>query len=327
MSLSRRSVLFTGLGAAAAVLTGCSTGSAAAPAPENGPGFPVTVPGKEGAVTVPKPPTRVVAAGYLRDTDIALALQAPLVGVARNSVFPTGLAPWQRTNAELFDASGGMPFERIAALRPDLILAADDYTLNKDNQNLTRLAPPLGYQAGVGADSWQTMTSRAGQVLGKPAEAEELVTKTEQAITKTKGANKILAGKTFTFGPVSKLDSVFTINGAGDASAKFFAQLGLVLSPQVASLPSSSTPGRAQLSPEQLGLLDADVVIIAYMNPGIRAEFEAQPLFQSLKAVQRGSYVALDEAAAIAVAFPSVLSIPYGLSATVPKLVAAAGKS
>ena len=326
MSLSRRSVLATGLGAAAAVLTGCSTGSAAAPAPSSAAGFPATVPGKEGAVTVLKPPTRVVAAGYLRDTDIALALRAPLVGVARNSVFPSGLAPWQQTDAELFDTSGGMPFERIAALRPDLILASDDYTLAKDHPNLAKLAPTLGYQAGVGTDSWQAMTTRAGQVLGKQAEARDLVARTEQTVTNARDSNKILAGKTFTFGPVSTLDSMFTINGSADASAKFFGQLGLVLSPQVTSLPASSTPGRAQISMEQLGLLDADVMIIAFTAPGIRAEFEAQPLFQSLKAVRRGSYIALDTASAVAVAFPSVLSIPYGLSATVPKLVAAAGK-
>jgi len=36
---------------------------------------------------------------------------------------------------------------------------------------------------------------------------------------------------------------------------------------------------------------------------------------------------ALDGAAAVALAFPSVLSIPYGLRVTVPKLVAAASKA
>ena len=37
----------------------------------------VTVPGKEGSLTVKSAPRRVVAAGYLRDTDLALALGLP----------------------------------------------------------------------------------------------------------------------------------------------------------------------------------------------------------------------------------------------------------
>lgn len=99
------------------------------------------------------------------------------------------------------------------------------------------------------------------------------------------------------------------------------------LSPKVTSLPETSTPRRAQLSLEQLGLLDADVVILSYPNASIRSRFESQAVFQDLPAVKRGSYIALDMAAAIAVAFPSVLSIPYGLDVTVPKLVAAASKA
>ena len=135
----------------------------------------------------------------------------------------------------------------------------------------------------------------------------------------------MLAGKTFTFGPVSSLTSIYTINSAADASAQFFAQLGMRLSPKVTSLPTSSTPRRAQLSLEQISVLDADVVILAYPTAAIREQFEAQPLFKKLAAVKRGSYIALDEGDAVAVAFPSVLSIPYGLSVLVPELVAAAG--
>ena len=48
---------------------------------------------------------------------------------------------------------------------------------------------------------------------------------------------------------------------------------------------------------------------------------------EALAAVRRGSYVALDLAPAVALGFPSVLSIPYALRVTVPKLVAAASRA
>ncbi|MFF0147821.1 TroA family protein [Amycolatopsis sulphurea] len=88
-------------------------------------------------------------------------------------------------------------------------------------------------------------------------------------------------------------------------------------------MPPSSTPGRAQISPEQLGLLDADVLIISYDSAASRTAFEANPLFKTLSAVQRGAYVPLEQDVAIAMAFPSVLSIPYALDAVAPKLATA----
>lgn len=333
---SRRGFLLGAVGlSAAGVLTACAgngsprvDGSAGA-STGAGSGFPVTLPGKEGSVTVKAPPTRVLAAGFLRDTDLALALGAPLVGVAGSSAFPTGLAPWQKPtgSVEVFDTTNGLPLEKIAALRPDLILAADDYTLATDAPKLAAIAPTLSYLTGVGRDSWQTMTTRAGTVLGAQAKAQRLIAKTQDAIAAAREKHPALAGKTFTFGPYSGSDSLYTINSDADASAQFFAQLGMRLSPSVTSLPSSSTPRRAQISAERLELLDADVLILAFPSAQVREQLEAQPLFQKLKAVQRGSYVPLDTGTALALAFPSVLSIPYGLDVMVPLLTAAASRS
>lgn len=47
---------------------------------------------------------------------------------------------------------------------------------------------------------------------------------------------------------------------------------------------------------------------------------EAQPLFQRLPAVQRGSYIALEDGVRIGLAFPSALAIPYSIERLVPQL-------
>lgn len=344
--LGRRGFLLGAAGAALA-LTGCSSdddgkggangtqndaksnaksgASAGAGARTDAAAFPVTVAGKEGTARVASAPKRVAACGYLRDTDLALALGAPLVLATKNAVFPSGLAPWQQptTDPELVDSTKGLPFEKIAAAAPDLILASDDYQLADDYGTLSHLAPTLSYGKGVGQDSWQEMATRTGQVLGKRAQAEALVAHVQAKIAAVHTQHPELQGRTFTFGPVSGGEA-FTIKSPTDASAVFFSQLGMKLAPQVTSLPDSATPGRAAISRERLDLLDADVVILTFATEPERTAFEAQPLFKRLKAVRRGSYIALDMPTAIAVAFPSVLSLPYGLDAVVPKLAAAA---
>lgn len=323
-ALSRRGFL---LGAAATtmLLAGCGSGETAAAPAGKAAGFPVTVPGKLGSTTVNAAPQRVVACGYLRDTDLALALGANLVLATKNSSFASGLAPWAKptTNPELVDASSGLPMEKIAGARPDLILASDDYKLATDYPTLAKMAPTLGYANGVGQDGWEQMIQRAGDILGKRPLADKLVEQVRAKIADARTQHPEFAGRTFTFGPVTPAGQLYTTSSATDAGASFFSQLGLKLSPKVTSLPRSSTAGKSVISPERLDLLDADVVILTYPNDKVRTEFEANPLFKNLPAVQRGAYLALDFPTAIAVAFPSVLSIPYGLDAAVPKLAAA----
>jgi len=325
--LSRRGFLY-GAGAAGTglVLAACTSGANDQNGQTTGsaPGFPVTVEGKLGSTTVTAPPKRVVAAGYLRDTDIALALGADLLLSSRHTVFAHGMASWSQPAAPTEVVYGDtIPMEKIASLGPDLILAIDDQQLETDHPRLTQIAPTLGYRNGINKDTWQDMLQRAGDVLGKRPLADDLIKQVQQKIDGTKAQHPEFAGRTFTFGPVSAPDSIYTISSTTDASATFFSQLGLQLSPKVTTLPQSSTPNRAAISPERLDLIDADVLILTFTNDGVRRQFEARPLFQELSAVKRGSYIALDMPTAIALAFPSVRSIPYGLDVVTPKLTAA----
>lgn len=330
---SRRGVLLAGAAlasGAALTLTGCGSdgksaaGSSGKQDQDAASGFPVTVAGQPGPVTVKSAPRRVVAYGNGRDTDLALALGAPLVLASRNGSFPDGRSPWARpgNGVTLADSSAGLPIERIAAAHPDLILAADDYALQDDFAKLGAIAPTLGVKSGIGKDGWDVMAQRAGQALGQRAKADQLVAQVRAKIAQVRTDHPELAGRTFTFGPVSG-GQVYTISSPADASAVFFSQLGMTLAPQVTKLPASSTPGRSLISAERLDLLEADVLILTYPDPKDRAAFEKGALFRNLKAVKRGAYIALGIRTALAVAFPSVLSIPYGLDAAVPQLVKA----
>ncbi|MBB4684773.1 ABC transporter substrate-binding protein [Amycolatopsis jiangsuensis] len=315
---------------ATAALAACSRHSGDSGGSEGtaGPGFPVDVRGAQGTATVPHRPERVVSVGQYRDTDAAVALGVtPLLTPDLSTFLPGGLSPWLKARAGnrlpgLFSGAE-LPFERIAAARPDLILGTDRPGLARDYATLSALAPTISPAAGYNKDTWQVTTRRIGAALGHGADAERLVTEVQNRIAEAKRANPGFAGRTFTIGPVVADGTVTTISSAQDASALFLAQLGLVLSPKVTSLPQTSIPGRSQISPERLDLLDADVLVLTYATQGSRERLEAEPLFQRIPAVQRGAYVPLDMATAIALAFPTALSVPYGLQECVPKIAAA----
>ncbi|ODU03096.1 MAG: hypothetical protein ABS81_15395 [Pseudonocardia sp. SCN 72-86] len=286
-----------------------------------------------GPVTIAKAPERVVCVGQFRDIDAAVGLGVvPLAAPDLSSFIPGGLSPWVKTALagaaapQLFDTTDSLPFEQIAAQRPDLILGADLSSMEDDYPNLSRIAPTISPATGYNKDPWQVTTTRIGAALGRPDKATELVAGAEARIASAKAANPGFAGRTFTFGPVQPDGTVATINNEADSSAAFFAQLGMQLAPQVRSLPPAGIPNRSTISAEQLNLLDADVLILTYTAPEARQRIEASELFTRIPAVQRGSYVALDLPAALALAFPSALSIGYGLDQVMPKLQSALAK-
>lgn len=303
--------------------------SAAGTAPEvDSVAFPVTIEGQLGSITLEEAPERVVSVGQYRDTDAAVALGVvPLATPDLTGFIEGGISPWVARELagdtpELFD-SFELPFEQIAALEPELILGTDRSALDEEYATLSEIAPTLSYANGYNKDEWQLTTERVATALGRADQAAPIIAEVEAAVEAARADNPEFDGATFTFGPVTADGTVNTINSTTDASVIFLEALGLELSPAVQELPDASFPGRAVISPEQLDLLDADVLMLTFNTPEARETLEANPLFQALPAVQRGSYVALELPTALALAFPSALSIPYGLEQVVPKLAAA----
>ncbi|ODU03276.1 MAG: hypothetical protein ABS81_14990 [Pseudonocardia sp. SCN 72-86] len=314
-----------GTGAALATVgaAGCSSPVApTTPAPSGA--FPVSVPGKEGTATIPAEPNRLFAAGLQRDADIAIALGVTPVAMAKAASFTSGIAPWVETRLgqskpELVDMSGAQPpLEQIAALEPDLISAVDDYALANHYAQFSRIAPTLSYVEAQNIDTWQQSTTRIAQALGRETQAPGVIAATEGAIAQAAGDNPGLRGKTFSFSVVYS-GVIYTVL-PGDAAAVVLTQLGLQLAPSIAGLPESATKGRAQVSAEQLSVLDADVTIVSYPTPAERAAIERNPLFPSLDAVKRGAYFELEFSLGVALAFPSPLATPYAVNGLVPAL-------
>ncbi len=322
--LSRRLFLAgAAAGAATLGLTACGRGAdSPAAVPSGAAGFPVTVTGKEGTATISAPPERVVALGFQRDAETALALGVTPIAMTASIIFPSGITPWVEavlTNRkpELLNTGEGLPFEKIAGLRPDVILATDSYELADAYDRLAQIAPTVSYTGGPDSDTWQQRVELISTVLGRDEQAKQVLAGTQNKINQAATDNPAFAGKTFSFSYVA--GGVLEALVGDDASVTFLEQLGLTISPKVAAL-SESEPGRAPISPENLGVLDAEAMIVTAQTDEDRKFFESNPLFSQLNAVKNGNYIPIPFPVAAAMGFPSPLSIPYALDEMVPAL-------
>src|SRR3954464_6666247 len=92
-------------------------------------GFPVTLKNTFGETTITQKPERIVTLGW-NAQDVVYALGELPVGMPRVTYGPTpaGVSAWDADRFDaakttLLDTADGYPFEKIAALRPDVILA------------------------------------------------------------------------------------------------------------------------------------------------------------------------------------------------------------
>lgn len=311
-------------------VAGCGSGAdMSTPGGASGPsaGFPVSVPGKFGTTTVESRPVRVVAMSAT-DADFALSLGIKPVGISRITNTPGGIQPWTKaalgdTQPTLFDVLNGDPLEQIAALRPDVILATKDYHLDRSYPNLSRIAPVVTYVTGPNSDPWQQDFTNVGAALGLADKARKVIADTEIRTKQAAESHPELRGKTFSYVIKPEPSGAYTVNTADDVSAHELAQLGLVLSPKVLNLPPTGLPGRAQVGTENLGLLDADLILAVGTTTEL-GEFTRNPVFSQLPAVRRGALVTWDNPTGSALGFPSPLSLPWAYERVLPQLSAAA---
>lgn len=314
------------------VVAACGAPAAAPPAPASqGVGaFPVTITHRFGVATIPAPPQRVVAIG---DEDIAVALGVTPVGIVRTAT-ASGLAPHQEgvidparvtfldvpTGGE-GEGTGGADIEQIAALRPDLILAVNDFTLEQDYPELSRIAPTVGYATAWGEQSWQEQAVVVATALGLADRGRQVVADTEARIRAVRDANPGLVGRSVTFSFAFGPDQIVTLKTDRDPTVKLFTELGMRIPPGVAALPAIApgNPGGA-LSFENISLLDADIVVMLYATPELRRQIEEFALFRNLRGVRDGRYVVVDLPTATALRSPTVLSIPWALEQLGPSL-------
>mgnify|MGYP001119055614 FL=1 len=198
--------------------------------------FPVTIRHALGETVIPAAPQRIVTLGW-SSTDAAIALGTVPVGFPsfRSAGFDKDIVPWVEeaitqagaATPETFDDTAGAPIEKIAALKPDLILAVYSGITEDEYKLLSQIAPVVAYPDKPWTATWQQVITISGEAMGKPAEATALVAELEAFIKAEAAKYPALAGRS----AVTLIDynGAAAIHSADDARAKLLALAGLVI--------------------------------------------------------------------------------------------------
>ena len=315
----------------AALLAGCAGPSAPPPpaAPAAGGAFPVTVEHAFGSTVVPAAPQRIVTAGYT-EHDVVLALGATPVGVTEwYGEHPSATWPWAQdelgdARPEVLNSDDGFQYERIAALRPDLIVATNAGVDQASYDRLSAIAPTIAQPAGATAffSPWDDHTLQIGKALGKEQAAQELVDGIKAQFAAAAAAHPQFTGTPAIFLQAPYYEGAALAYPEGLSTA-FLTDLGFVVPDELQRFapPDAEISGQAPIPLEQLGALNAGKVLIwATEDAEARPALEAQPIYRQLTPVREGHLVFTDATLAGAIYFTTPLSLPYVLDNLVPLL-------
>jgi iron complex transport system substrate-binding protein len=309
---------------------GSSTNAAVTTKGGSEPGaFPATIEHKYGSTTIEAEPKRVVVAG-LREQDALLALGVvPVATTEWYGKHPGAIFPW--ASDELGDAevpavlsqTDGLEVEKIAAQRPDLILAIYSGLTKKEYSTLSKLAPVVAQPKGQVdyGSSWQDETSMTGRAVGRPKRAQELVAETEQLIADAAAEHPEFKGQTAA--NVNDYQGIWVF-GPQDVRTRMLEQLGFTYPDALRRAFSKEFGG--QLSDERVATLEVGALL--WFADGDRSvqELKSDPVYSKLDVRKQGRdvFIRAKDRVYEATSFPSVLSMPTLIEELVPRLAAAA---
>jgi iron complex transport system substrate-binding protein len=303
--------------ATAAAVAACSPQKPGAVAQDGS----VTVTHMFGETKVPAAPKRVVSAGYTEQDDLLAVGVVPIAVTNWWGDQPFGVWPWAQPKLgggqpEVLDLSNGIQVDRIAALKPDLIVATNAGVDEDTYKKLSQIAPTIP-QSGQDAffEPWKTQAAAIGRAAFKFDEMAALVKAVEDKFTEIAKNNPQFSGK-----------KALLLEGAivGDAvnvlaprwRSDFLTQVGLAI-PEI-----GGTITRDQMAP----MLDsADVLIWSTESDDQQAALLADPTVAKLRATTGNRNVFTGKDLAGAIAFASPLSYPVVADQLTPALAKALG--
>ncbi|MDW4908646.1 iron-siderophore ABC transporter substrate-binding protein [Streptomyces sp. ADMS] len=292
-----------------------------------GSAFPVTLSHKYGSTTIKSEPKRIVTVG-LTDQDAVLALGKVPVGTTEwLGGYKGAIGPWAADKlgsaaapTVLKDTGTGPQTEKIAALRPDLILAVYSGLTKAQYDTLSKFAPvvaqPKEYNDyGV---PWQKQTETIGKALGQEAKAKELVTEVETDFSTAASEHSEFAGATAVM--ATPYEGIF-VYGSQDSRSRVLTDLGFRLPTDLDKVIGDEFG--ANISKERTDLLNTDAIVWIVSDVAKdEATLNKNALYADLKVAKEDREVFVKESGDYgnSVSFVSVLSLPYMLERLVPQL-------
>lgn len=291
--------------------------------------FPISIEHKFGEVVIPGQPRRVVTVGF-SEQDPVLALGVNPVAV-REWFGGHPYATWPWAQDELGDAQptvlimpfGELDYEKIASLRPDIIIGTHSGITEQEYERLSRIAPTLA-QSGDYPDfgmPWQEQTRSIGRALGLSGVAEDAVSDVEAKIASAGNRFPQFQGATVAWASPASGQGQYWAVGPTTPPMRFLSAMGFAVPPDLADVIGDKDS--AQISSEQLGLLDVDALIFQGRSEEGVETFRNDPLFSQLDVARENRTVffssTLDPVYG-ALSFSTVLSLSYAVDELTPML-------
>ncbi|YAL83084.1 iron-siderophore ABC transporter substrate-binding protein [Dermacoccaceae bacterium W4C1] len=350
--MQRRSFITLSAAAAATTLAACQTGSTeggdSASAPAAGSGsdassaaasFPVTIKHALGSTTIEKQPTKVATLGW-GDQDVVASLGVVPIGCPKvtwagnakgsTDAFDKKVAALGGTAPTMYSDADGTPFDEVAKLQPDVILATNSGITQADYDKLSKIAPTVVYPQQMWGTSWQESLELVGKALGKSAEATKLTASLEKTIAAAVSKYPDIKGKTVAWAVFTPTDtSKFSLYMPLDNRPRMLVEdFDMKNAPMVTELAKSTKQFNAEVSSEKAPDLEADVLVFYIEKKGQDAQVKSNAQLGQIPAIKRGSYVAtIDPLDTVFLSGPTPLNIPLGLPRFLPELSAAAKKA
>ncbi|MBX3015567.1 MAG: iron-siderophore ABC transporter substrate-binding protein [Caldilineaceae bacterium] len=289
--------------------------------------FPVTIEHKYGSTTLTAKPERIVLVGLV-EQDALLALG--IVPVATREWWgerPGAIFEW--ATAQLGDAplpevlpGGDLNFEQIATLQPDVIVGLYAGLTEEEYTTLSQIAPTVAQPAahpdwGI---PWQELTQTIGLIVGKSAEAEQLIADLEARFVQIREQHPEFANAGAMVGSFDNSDT-FWAYSSKDPRGQFLTALGF--QPATAVDEIIGDVFGTLISMERLDLINDLGVVVWFAGDDSPRD---NPLYQQLALSQQGREIVIGWEApmAFAYSFNTVLSLPYVLDNLVPQIITAA---
>lgn len=253
-------------------------------AEHNSAAFPITIDHFRGSTTLEHAPERIVVIdnSYMENV---VALGGHVVGVATSNgeKYPDYFTDEQKKMVEDATDIGDLKtpsLEKIAALKPDLILSSD-YRSKDYYDDLSKIAPTIfSEKAGT---TWEQNTLLTGKALGKEEEAQELLD-TINARAEAIGADIRAQGDPGTVSIVRFSPNLRLYNPASFPGS-MLAKMGLQQPANQQADPAKPNEIFFEFSPETVGEAEADTILAMAPDPDSdrRQQWEAaaNPVLES----------------------------------------------
>jgi iron complex transport system substrate-binding protein len=278
-------------------------------------GGAVTVKHKFGQTTVASPPKRVISAGFTEQDDLLALGVVPAAVTNWWGDQPFGVWPWAQprlggAQPVVLSLVDGLQFDRIAALKPDLIVSTNA-GVDRDSYNrLSGIAPTIP-QSGDDPffEPWKVQADAIGLAVFQTDHMKSLVSGVDNKFSDVAKANQRFKGK-----KVLLLQGAFyqdnVVAALSGWRTEFLTQMGLALPEDLQQY--AVDDHRAFIPRDQVPnvLNAADVLIWTTESDADQAALVNDPTVKQLDATTQNRNVFTGKDLSGAIAFSSPLSLP-----------------